>query len=131
MRLAISRRIDRALNFSASLDWAQVCGINRGHSAGRWSLPGDEGLVTSIGLAVAIPVAAIDAVVVCSAHAGSVVLLKRFQMRRLTSCCVLAARAERQEGISATIGARPHRALINTRQKEIRKAFSPLRSLPP
>ena len=65
MRRAISRRIDRALNFSASWDWAQVCGINRGHSAGRWSLPGDEGLVTSICLAVAIPVAATGAVVVC------------------------------------------------------------------
>ncbi len=68
MRLAISRRIDRALNFSASWEWAQVCGINRGHSAGRLSLPGDEGLVTSICLAVAIPVAAIGEVVFRSVH---------------------------------------------------------------
>ncbi len=65
MRLAISRRIVRALNFSASWDWAQVCGSNRGHSAGRWSLPSDEALVISICVVVAIPVVAIGAVVVC------------------------------------------------------------------
>ena len=111
------------------MDWAQVCGINRGHSAGRLSLPGDEGLVTSICLAVAIPVAAIDAVVVCSANVGSVAFLSRIQMRRRTSFWVLAVRAVRKEGISATIGARPHRALIITR-KEVRKAKIGLRAKP-
>ena len=40
------------------------------HSIHPLSLPGDAGLVTSICLAVAIPVAAIGAVVVCSANAG-------------------------------------------------------------
>ena len=40
------------------MHWAQVCGINRSHSAGRLSLHGDEGLVTSICLASAICVAA-------------------------------------------------------------------------
>ena len=36
-----------------------VCEINQGHSTGRLSLQGDEGLVTSILLAVAIVVAVI------------------------------------------------------------------------
>ena len=47
------------------VDWAQVCGIDRVHSAGRLSLQDDEGLVTSICLAAAIRVAANGAVVVC------------------------------------------------------------------
>ena len=41
------------------MDWAQVCGINQRHSAGRLSLPGDKGLVTSIFLAAALRVVAI------------------------------------------------------------------------
>ena len=44
-----------------SKDWAQVCGINRGHSAGRLSLQCDEGLVTSTFQAAAFRVAAIGA----------------------------------------------------------------------
>jgi hypothetical protein len=47
------------------VDWAQVCGINRGHSAGILSLSGNERLVTSIWLAAAIRVAAIVAVGLC------------------------------------------------------------------
>ena len=78
MRLAISRRIDRALNFSASWIGRKSAESIRSTQRGRLSLPGDEGLVTSICLAVAIPVAAIGAVVVCSANAGSLVLLRRF-----------------------------------------------------
>ena len=38
------------------MDWAHVCGINRGHSAARPSLQCDEVLVTSICLAFLIPV---------------------------------------------------------------------------
>ena len=62
-RLAISRTHRSRVELFRFVDWVQLCGINRGHSAGRWSLPGDEGLVTSICLAVAIPVAAVGAVV--------------------------------------------------------------------
>ena len=58
MRLAISRTHKSCVELFRLVDWAQVCGINQGHSAGRLGLPGDEGLVTSIFLAVALPVAA-------------------------------------------------------------------------
>ncbi len=48
----------------------------------------------------------------CSANVKRVVFLRRIQVRSLTSRWVLAAQLVRKEGISATIGARPHRALI-------------------
>ena len=44
------------------VDRVQVCGINRGHSAGRLSLQGDQGLVISTLQAVAISVVAICAI---------------------------------------------------------------------
>ena len=46
--------------------WTQVCGISRGHLAGRPSLQDDKGLVTSI-LSAAIRVAAVGADVAAEA----------------------------------------------------------------
>jgi hypothetical protein len=52
MRLAISRRIDRALNFPALCDLAAwgsmgaLCGINHGHSVVAKSLPAAVEVVT-------------------------------------------------------------------------------------
>ena len=59
MRLAISRTHRSCVELFHLVDWAQFCGTNRGHSAGRLSLPGDDGLVTSKWLAAAIPVVAV------------------------------------------------------------------------
>ena len=54
---AESARDERAVPTCVELfrfvDCVQICGINRGHSAGHLSLQGDEGIVTSIFLAVA------------------------------------------------------------------------------
>ena len=60
----------------------QVCGINRGHSVRRLSLHADEGLVTSILPAVAIPVAAIGTLVACVEELDGVKLCGR--MTKLT-----------------------------------------------
>ena len=84
MRLAISRTPRSCVELFRLVDWAQVCGINRGHSAGRLSLPGDEGLVTSICLAVAIRVAAIVAVVLCVEERRGVKLCGRMTKRSIS-----------------------------------------------
>ena len=61
-----------------------------------------------------------------SANVESVVFLRRILTTRQASFGVLASRAVMNEGMSATTGARPHRAMIITRQ-EVSKAFSPRR----
>jgi hypothetical protein len=66
------------------VDWAQLCGFNRGHSAGRRILPCGEGLVTSICLAAAIPVAAIGAVVGCGEEWSGVKLCGRRAKRTMS-----------------------------------------------
>ena len=83
MRLAISRTPRSCVELFRLVDWAQVCGINRGHSAGRLSLPGDEGLVTSTFHAAAIRVAAIGAVVACVEERRGVKLCGRMTKRSI------------------------------------------------
>ena len=65
MRLAISQTHGSCVELFPLVDWAHVCGINLGHSAGRLILQGDVGPVTSIWLAAAIGAVVVGGEVRC------------------------------------------------------------------